>query len=243
MSSTERYENTANQCSDFSDDGGTPLNVTPVTLSGATTTDDEVEVGIEVFDNSPPMGQLSDKDGKDNSSVESPSQLLGFSFNKFVKSFGGVISSPTLNQSSGATDWPPLNQSSGTESEDTGTVIGTDDSSVIGTDDSDDAFWEAIEGVIGTDDSDDAFWEKIEGTGLKKRKAATSKKSPDDILDEAMASLTEHKRKVGEMVSYLQRTSPDLSNKKLRSFINSVNGCHGSSSEEEDVEEEDETQR
>ena len=62
------------------------------------------------------------------------------------------------------------------------------------------------------------------------------------IRERDMASLTENKRKGGEMVLYLQRTSPDLSNKKLRSFINSVNGCHGSSSEEEDVEEEDETQ-
>jgi hypothetical protein len=49
------------------------------------------------------------------------------------------------------------------------------------------------------------YWEAMEVAGLKKRKAlvATPKKSPEETLDEALASSMEHCHKMDKTKTYL----------------------------------------
>ena len=135
--SSNQHEDTANQRDLFDDDvgkmtvtSGASRKVTPGTLSMCNdepgTTDDEPEV----LDTNPPMGQPSDMDGTDNSSVKSPFDFkLNFNSN-FVMSFR-KIGSPTLGFSffSPSSMNPSTNQSSGSSNSKDEVAINTDNRS------------------------------------------------------------------------------------------------------------------
>ena len=257
MSSIQR-EDTANQRDLFDDDvgkmtetSGASQNVTPETLSVSRdepeTTDDEPES----LDRNPPMGQPSDVDRSDNSSVESPFDLkLNFNSN-FIMSF--KIGSPALGSSffSPSSMNASTNQSSGSsDSKDHETTINTDDrSDEVETETS-------VSGRIPyhyLDDDDvsstpSGYWDVIETAGLKRKAEAlvsTPKKSPDEILDDAMLSSAEHHRQVMRMKSCLRLSTP-LANKKLRChLLNEVHkyatssGSGGSTTEDQESLDED----
>jgi hypothetical protein len=256
MSSIQR-DDTTNQRDLFDDDvgkmtvtSGASRNVTPEALSvcrdEVRTTDDE----LEVLDPNPPMGQPSDVDGIDNSSVESPFDFkLNFN-SKFVTSFR-KIDSPTLGSGffSPSTETPSINQSSGSSES---TVVDTDNCS-------DEAETKtSVSGGIPYRylEDDDAssttseYWDEIETAGLKRKAGdlvSTPRKSMAEIFDDAMVSSAEHNRQVNQMKHYLDHSTPHA-NKKLRChLLNEINkfatGSGGSSSTEDEESSDDDDRK
>jgi hypothetical protein len=218
--STKR--NIANHCWDFSEGAGemtlttgTSGDLTPVTVSSS----------IEQFDcclENPPMGQPSDEDGCDNSSVESPSSLAfatpganDFN-NKFVASAGGTISSPMIGFHDPWTN-PSMNQSLGCDTEN-GTVIDTDDSSLEVETSTSRAPSCYLDDPLSTPPG---YWEDMEAAGLKKRKAIdkTPTKSIDKILDDGIRESEERSRRKGKMIACLKESPCYAKNKKLLSTL------------------------